>query len=151
MARIHAKRKGRSGSKRPFVKENPEWVPLEADEVVDTVVKLQADGLSTAEIGVRLRDGYAVPNVRLATGKSVMQVLQEKGVKIDLPEDLANLMRRAVRLQGHLKANSADLSNRRGLQLTEAKIRRLVRYYKDRGVVAADWDYSLKLAELQVK
>ncbi|HYU07016.1 MAG TPA: 30S ribosomal protein S15, partial [Thermoplasmata archaeon] len=42
-------------------------------------------------------------------------------------------------------------SNKRGLQLIESKIRRLSRYYKDRGVLPSDWDYSLKLAELQVK
>lgn len=151
MARIHARRKGKSGSKRPLIGTNPEWVPLGPKEILDTVLKLQADGLSTAEIGVRLRDSHAVPNVRLATGKSITQILQEKGVRFELPEDLTNLMRRAVGIQAHLKENRGDLSNRRGLQLTEAKIRRMVRYYKDEGVLPEEWDYSLKLAGLQVK
>ncbi len=151
MARIHAKRKGQHGSTRPFISKNPEWVPLEADEVVETVVKLHGEGYSKAAIGLRLRDLYAVPNVRLATGKSVAQILTGKGLTRELPEDLSSLMKRAVDLQVHVTANPSDLSNKRGLQLIEARIRRLSRYYKNEGVLPADWDYSRTLAELQVK
>jgi small subunit ribosomal protein S15 len=151
MARLHAKRKGKSGSTRPHLKANPEWVPLEKAEVEETIVGLHQEGLSTAAIGVRLRDGYGVPDVHLATGKSVLQILKGKGTKFALPEDLAALIRRAATVQTHLKEHRKDLSNKRGLQLIESKIRRLSRYYKEQGILPADWDYSLKLAELQVK
>lgn len=151
MARLHARRKGQSGSTRPFIKANPEWVAMDKGEVEDTVLKLHQEGLSTAAIGVRLRDGYGVPNVRLATGKSILEILQGKNVKFAMPEDLSSLIKRAMSLQVHLKEHSKDLSNRRGLQLIESKIRRLSRYYKERGLLPADWDYSTKVAELQVK
>lgn len=151
MARMHAKRKGKSGSTRPLLKASPSWVPLEATEIEETIVRLHGEGLTTAQIGVRLRDAYGVPNVRLATGKSLLEILRARGVRIDLPEDLSALMKRAVQVQGHLREHRKDLSNRRGLQLIESKIRRLSRYYKEQGVLPADWDYSLKLAELQVK
>src|SRR5437879_4051728 len=141
MARIHAKRKGQHGSTRPFISKNPEWVPLDANEIVEIVVKLHGEGASKAAIGARLRDAYAVPNVRLATGKSVAQILAGKGLTRELPEDL----------QGHLKTHPADLSNKRGLHLIESRIRRLSRYYKEEGVLPGDWDYSRNLAELQVK
>ena len=42
MARMHARRKGRSGSKRPLLTKSPEWVPLELDEVEETVARLAA-------------------------------------------------------------------------------------------------------------
>jgi small subunit ribosomal protein S15 len=151
MARIHAKRKGKSGSTRPFLKANPEWVTMERAEIEETILRLHQEGLSAAGIGMRLRDGYGVPNVRLATGKTVTQVLAERNAKSVLPEDLASLIRRASSLQGHLKEHVKDLSNKRGLQLIEARIRRLSKYYKEEGVLPADWDYSAKLAELQVK
>jgi len=144
MARIHAHRKGKSGSTRPYLKTNPEWVGMEK-------VRLHQEGLSTASIGVRLRDAYGVPNVHLATGRSVTEILSSKGTKFTLPEDLASLIKRAASLQTHLKGHRKDLSNRRGLELIESRIRRLSRYYKARGVLPADWDFSLKLAELQVK
>ncbi len=151
MARLHAHRKGKSGSTRPFLKANPEWVSLEKAEIEDTIVRLHQEGLSAAAIGVRLRDAHGVPNVHLATGRSVMEILTSKGVKFALPEDLASLIKRAASLQTHLKEHGKDLSNKRGLQLIDAKIRRLSRYYKERGVLPSEWDYSLKLAELQVK
>lgn len=151
MARLHAHRKGTSGSKRPLLATNPSWVSLDKQEIEDTIAKLHGEGLSSAQLGARLRDAFGVPNVKLATGKSVVQVLRAKGAKFELPEDLGNLMKRAVQLQVHLNTNPKDLSNRRGLQLTEAKIRRLARYYKREGLIPADWDYSLKLAELLVK
>jgi len=151
MARLHAKRKGKSGSTRPFLKANPAWVSVDAKEIETTVVRLHGEGLTTAAIGLRLRDAYGVPSVRLATGKGLADILKGKGVSFSLPEDLSGLMKRAVDLQGHLKGHRKDLSNRRGLHLIESKIRRLSRYYKERGILPSDWDYSIKLAQLQVK
>lgn len=151
MARMHARRRGQSGSRRPLVTRSPEWVGLESDEIVETVAKLAAQGRSSAEIGMILRDQYAVPNVRLATGKTVLQIMRSKGAKFEMPEDLGNLMRRAVELQTHLKANPRDTSNHRGLQLIEAKIRRLADYYQKSGVLPANWDYAVKVQELAAK
>ncbi|HYM40643.1 MAG TPA: 30S ribosomal protein S15 [Thermoplasmata archaeon] len=151
MARLHARRKGKSGSTRPFLKANPEWVAMEKAEIEEMILQLHQEGLTTAAIGVRLRDAYGVPNVRLATGKSVTQILKEKNIKFAMPEDLASLIRRAASLQPHFQEHKKDLSNQRGLHLIESKIRRLSKYYKEEGVLPADWDYSAKLAELQVK
>lgn len=151
MARMHARRKGKSGSRRPLVAKSPDWVPLEPDEVEETIVKLAAQGRSSAQIGLVLRDQYAVPNVRLAAGKTVTEILRAKGTKFEMPEDLGELMRKAVALQAHLKANPRDISNRRGLQLIESKIRRLARYYQEEGVLPGTWDYAVKVQELAAK
>ena len=151
MARLHAHRRGKSGSTRPFLRANPEWVSVEKADLEETIFRLHQEGLSAAAIGIRLRDAFGVPSVRLATGRSLTQILRSKGAKFALPEDLSSLIRRAASLQTHLKDHRKDLSNRRGLQLIEAKIRRLSRYYKELGVIPSDWDYSLRLAELQVK
>ncbi len=151
MARLHAKRKGKSGSTRPFLKANPEWVGMEKAEIEENILRLHQEGLSTAAIGTQLRDAYGVPSVRLATGKSITQILTEKNVKFAMPEDLASLIKRAAALQSHFQEHKKDLSNQRGLQLIESKIRRLSKYYKEEGVLPEDWDYSAKLAELQVK
>jgi len=151
MARMHARRRGQSGSRRPLVSKSPEWVGLEPDEIVETVAKLASQGRSSAEIGLILRDQYAVPNVRLATGKTVVEIMRSKGAKFEIPEDLGNLMRKAVELQTHLKVNRKDISNKRGLQLIESKIRRLAGYYQAAGVLPATWDYAVKVQELAAK
>ena len=151
MARMHARRKGKSCSKRPLITENPAWVTLSATEIEDIIVKMAKDSNGSAKIGLVLRDQYGVPDVKLATGKTITAIMKEKGVAPALPEDLANLMRRAIDLNVHLKENRGDISNRRGLMLIEAKIRRLERYYKANNVLPADWKYSLNTAELMLK
>lgn len=151
MSRIHSRRKGISGSKRPLLTENPKWVTQTAEEIGDLVAKLAGEGMTMAKIGLVLRDQYAVPNVRLATGKSIKEILDDKGVKPELPEDIQALMKRAVWLSGHIKKNPKDLHNTRGLRLIESNIRRLTKYYKREGVIPEAWNYSLDTAALQVE
>ncbi len=151
MARMHTRRKGKSCSKRPMITENPAWVPLNATEIEDIIVKFAKDGMGSAKIGLVLRDQYGVPSVKLATGKNLTQIMKDKEVASNLPEDMSNLMRRAIDLNVHLKNNRGDVSNKRGLNMIEAKIRRLERYYKSRGILPATWKYSLSNAELMLK
>ncbi|MFQ6107735.1 MAG: 30S ribosomal protein S15 [Thermoplasmata archaeon] len=151
MARMHTKKKGKSSSTRLQRTEKPKWVRLKPKEVEDLIVKYSKEGLSSALIGLRLRDQHGIPNVRLVTGKSITQILREKKLQPALPEDLANLMRKAVHLNAHMKSNPKDLHNKRGLQLIESKIRRIARYYIRTGVMPEGWKYSIETAELQVK
>ncbi len=134
MARMHTRRRGSSGSDRPVADEPPEWSDVDADDVEDRVVELAEDGFSPSQIGGKLRDegvtGTPVPNVKLATGKKVTEILEENDAGSDLPEDLENLMERAVRLREHVDENPQDKQNKRALQNTESKVRRLVNYYR---------------------
>lgn len=151
MARMHTRRRGKSGSNRPLVSENPSWVPIGEAEIEDLIVKHAKDGVGSAQIGLILRDQYGVPDVKLATNKTITQIMEENDVLSSIPEDLSNLMRKAISLNTHLRDNVRDTANRRGLALVEAKIRRLERYYKGNGTLPADWKYSLKNAELMLK
>ena len=134
-----------------MISESPAWVTLSAAETEDLIVKMAKDGYTSARIGLMLRDQYGVPDVKLLTGKCITGIMSEKGVAPALPEDISSLMRRAITLNVHLRDNKGDHSNRRGLQLIESKIRRLEHYYKDNGILPADWKYSLKTAELMLK
>lgn len=134
-----------------MLSENPSWVTMSASEIESVIVKMAKNGQTSAMIGLVLRDQYGVPSVKLATGKTVTEIMKDKGVASALPEDLSNLMRRAISLNVHLRNNPGDVSNRRGLNLIEAKIRRLEHYYKDNGVLPATWKYSLSTAELMLK
>ncbi|MFQ5909330.1 MAG: 30S ribosomal protein S15 [Thermoplasmata archaeon] len=151
MARMHAKKKGKASSTRPYRTKNPEWVQSKPKEVGNLVTKYAKEGLSSAVIGQRLRDQHGIPNIRLATGKSVTQILRDNKLQPSIPEDLTNLMRKAVQLNAHLKSNPKDLHNKRGLHLIESKIRRIAKYYIRIGVMPKGWKYSIETAELQVK
>lgn len=111
-------------------------------------MKLSKEGHSPSKIGIILRDQHGVPLAKPIVGKSVTQVLKERKLYSSLPEDLENLLRKATRLHVHYDKNKADLSNKRAMQITEAKIYKLSKYYKKRGVLPADWKYSPKAISL---
>jgi len=146
MARMYARRRGKSGSKRPFSfslrKTAPEWVDLTAEEVEKKVVDLHNQGHSTSEIGITLRDSHGVPSVTLVTGKKMTEILKEKNIAGEIPEDLQNLIRKALRLRKHIEMNKKDLHNKRELQLTESKIRRIAKYYRREKVLPEEWRYA---------
>ncbi len=148
MSRMHSSKKGRSGSPRPNLEKNPDWVTVEADEIEELIVKLAKRGRTASEIGVIIRDQYGVPDVELAIDKSVTEVLEENDLDPEFPEDLLALMERAVNLKEHLEEHPKDKANRRGLNLVESKIRRLVKYYKKEGKLDEDWKYSIDKAEM---
>ena len=150
MARMHARRRGRSGSQRPLITENPAWVPLSKEEIEDLIIKMGKDGVTMARIGLLLRDQHAVPDVKLATGRTVLDILKENDLQANIPDDLVALMRKAINLQAHLQENKKDLANKRNLQMVESKIRRIVKYYKREGSLPADWQYSIANAELLI-
>ena len=148
MARMHARRKGKSSSTKPYHTSVPEWVPLKASEVEELIVKMGKEGLSTAEIGTKLRDQYSVPSVKLCTGKKITKILQENKIQFKLPEDLSNLLRKVQNLDEHMRNNPKDLHNRRQMKLCEEKIRRMVRYYKTKDILPDDWKYKLESIKL---
>jgi len=151
MAKMHARRRGKSASAKPLVTESPEWVPMSREEIEQTVVKLAKEGMAASKIGMTLRDQYAVPSVRLATGKTMYEILDANGLRPSLPDDLVALMRRAINVNLHMAENQKDMANNRNMQLIESKIRRLVKYYKRNDILPQDWEYSIKNAELLIE
>ncbi len=129
--------------------EPPEWSDVDAEEIESRVVELAEQDYEPSQIGMKLRDegvtGTPVPDVKLATGKKVTEILDEHDAGSDLPEDLANLMERAVRLREHMEEHPLDHQNKRALQNTESKVRRLVSYYRG-DELDEDFTYSYDVA-----
>ncbi len=150
MARMHSRKKGSSRSRPPSVVKAPEWCDTSKEELEKIIMRLHDSGLPSSKIGLTLRDQYGVPNVKLILGKNLSRYLKGQGALPEVPEDLTNLMRRALHIRKHLKANDKDIHNKRSLQLIESKIRRLVRYYHDSGKLALSWKYTPEGAEMLV-
>ncbi|MCS7125389.1 MAG: 30S ribosomal protein S15 [Aigarchaeota archaeon] len=146
MARMHARRRGRSGSKRPISRLPPSWLKITPEEVEALIVKYAKEGYPPSLIGVILRDRHGVPLVKQLTGKTIKKILEENNVKPQIPEDLMNLLERARKMRIHLERNKSDKYNRHRLQLVEAKIHRLVKYYKRIGELPSDWEPKLAYA-----
>lgn len=142
MARMHSRKQGKSGSNRPARLEKPVWVEYSAEEVENLVVKLARKGHSKSMIGVILRDSYGIPLVKVVTGKPISQILKDNNIETALPEELTNLVKKALNIRKHLETNHKDLEAKKGLNRTESKIYRLIKYYKRKKVLAPDFKYS---------
>jgi len=138
---MHARRKGKSGSKKPIERTHPDW-SLKPDEIEKLIVKMAEEGKEPALIGLILRDTYGVPDVKAAIGKRITDVLEEHSILPSIPEDLSNLLAKRENLKKHLQEHKKDLHNLRRMHLIEAKINRLVKYYKRGGRIPLDWTYS---------
>ncbi|MBI3840469.1 MAG: 30S ribosomal protein S15 [Thaumarchaeota archaeon] len=148
MARIHSHRHGKSHQTRPIGKELPAWVTTSKEDAQAAIVKLGKEGVSPSRIGMTLRDDYAVPLVKSLLGKSLGEVLSEAKASPKLPQDIQDLIDRALRVQKHLQVHGSDRKNVHSLELIEAKIYRLSKYYKDRGILPNEFKYTAVVAQL---
>lgn len=142
------KKKGKSHQIRPVTKRPPTWCRYTPEEVEALVIRLAKEGHPPSKIGTILRDQHGIPLTKPITGRTISQILKEAKLAPSLPEDFEMLLRKAARLRVHLDKNKKDLSNKRALQIVEAKIHKLSRYYKRKGVLPPDWKYEAKAASL---
>jgi small subunit ribosomal protein S15 len=140
--------KGKSHTTRPVSKRPPNWCKYQPEEVEALIVKLGKEGHSPSRIGTILRDQHSIPLAKPITGKRILTVLRENSLAPTMPEDLTSLMKKAESLGLHLERNNTDLYNKRSLQLIEAKIHKLSRYYKRVGVLPKGWKYAPKIASI---
>jgi small subunit ribosomal protein S15 len=151
MARMYARKKGKSGSHKPMQRASP-WVKLKAAEIEEIVVNLAKQGKQSAEIGVILRDQYGIPSTRDTIKKRIARVMKDKKVYNEvLPEDMYNLVKKAVNLRKHMDKNKKDYTSYRGLELTESKIRRLAKFYKSEKALPEKWKWDADKAKLWVR
>jgi len=101
-----------------------------------------------SSIGTILRDQYAIPLAKPITGKSISETLEASNLAPTMPEDLSDLMRKAQSMAVHMEKNKKDLHNKRNMQIIEARIHKLSRYYKREGVLAKTWKYEAKVASV---
>ena len=149
MAKMHSRKKGRARSKKPTA--SAKWVEYKEKEVERLVIKLRKDGLQLADIGRLLRDQYGIPSVKQITGKTVTRILEENNLLSQLPDDLLNLLKRAVSVRDHLAKNKKDYTSKHGLELLESKIRRLIKYYIKAKKLPKGFAYEPERAKLLVE
>ena len=70
---------GISASALPFKRKAPLWQTMTPSSIVDMIVKLSKKGITPSQIGVSLRDQYAIPQTRFLTGKKIVRILKKEG------------------------------------------------------------------------
>jgi len=149
MARMYSRKRGKSGSRKPAELKAP-WVKYKEKEIEEIVVKLGKKGHQSAHIGVILRDQYGIPTTKINKVK-VSEIIKKNKLSPEVPDDMFNLLRKAVNLHVHMEKNNKDYTSKRGLELTESKIRRLAKFHIRDKNLPAGWKYDLDKAKLLVK
>lgn len=147
---MHSRKKGRAGSKKPVVTKPQPWISYSPEEIEQLVVKISKTGKSIAQIGLILRDSYGIPDVHKLAGKKVGQILKAHKIEQKIPEELVNLIKKEITIIKHLETNKHDMPSRRGLSLTESKIKRLTKYYKRKKLLPNDWKYNREQAKITI-
>jgi len=124
---------------------------MKREEVKRIIIELAKKGYGPSMIGLILRDSYGIPNVKKVVGKKISEILEENNLLPEIPEDLLNLLKRAVKLREHLKIHRKDKHSARGLIMIESKIKALVKYYKRVGKLPKDWEYDPEKAKILVQ
>ena len=145
---MHTHNHGKSHSIRPIELKKPDWIKMESKEIEELIVKYANEGMTSSQIGIKLRDQHAIPLVKPILNKTISDVLKENDLVPEIPEDLNNIVLRAVNLQKHLKENKSDNRNVRSLELIEAKVHRLSTHYKNKGIIPKKWKYKSVVAKL---
>ncbi|NCN38819.1 MAG: 30S ribosomal protein S15 [Candidatus Aenigmarchaeota archaeon CG_4_10_14_0_8_um_filter_37_24] len=151
MARIHARKRGKSSSKRPVGKGSPRWVKYKKQEVEKLIVKYAKEDKSSSEIGMILRDQFGIPLTKRVTGKGMTKIMKENNVYPKFREDIFNLFKQAMNLREHLAKNKKDYTSKRGLELLESKIRRLGKYYVKKKILPENWKYEPEKVKLLIQ
>jgi small subunit ribosomal protein S13e len=138
--------KGISKSSIPYKKKAPRWLNVDSSEVLKQIEALAKKGYKPSQIGVILRDNFAIPQSRMITGAKILRILKKKGLAPEIPEDLYCLMKRAVTVRKHIEKNKRDKGSKYRLILVESKIHRLVRYYKLTKQIPSNWRYDYQTA-----
>ena len=149
MGRLHTHNHGKSHSIRPIDPKKPDWVKQTNEEIEGLIIKYAKEGMTTSQIGLKLRDQHAIPLVKPIINKGIKEVLIENKLNPEIPEDLNNIVMKAVNLQKHLKENRSDNRNTRALELVEAKVHRLSTHYKKTGEIDQKWKYKSVVAQLE--
>ncbi|OLL22011.1 40S ribosomal protein S13 [Neolecta irregularis DAH-3] len=150
MGRMHSKGKGMAASALPYSRKPPSWLKTSPDEVVEQIIKYSKKGLAPSQIGVVLRDSHGIAQVKNVTGNKIVRLLKMNGIVSKLPEDLYNLMKKALAVRGHLERNRKDKDAKFRLILIESRIHRLARYYKTTGAIAPTFKYEAATAAAQI-
>ena len=148
---MHTGHHGKSKSRKP----EPESVNVPQDfnkeEVEKVIVEYAKKGMTGSQIGQNLKDKHNVPYVKQYFGKRLVTILKANKVAGDIPQDMMDLLRRAVIMRRHIEKNHNDVHNKVRLRRVEAKIWRLTKYYKRTGALPVTWKYEPDKVALLIK
>jgi small subunit ribosomal protein S15 len=118
-------------------KQRKEKTEINPEKIKELIVELYKKGNTPEKIGRILKEQYNI-SVKEVTGKKIMKILREKGLKV-FPTDLENVINRLKKLKEHYTKHRHDYKAKRAISILEARARILSEYYKRKGILPQDF------------
>eukprot|EP00997_Jenningsia_sp_PLL12_P008310 NODE_5066_length_605_cov_196.401079_g4373_i0.p1 GENE.NODE_5066_length_605_cov_196.401079_g4373_i0~~NODE_5066_length_605_cov_196.401079_g4373_i0.p1 ORF type:complete len:152 (-),score=25.10 NODE_5066_length_605_cov_196.401079_g4373_i0:73-528(-) len=150
MGRMHSNGKGISNSCLPYRQSAPAWLKTTARDTVKMICKMAKKGTPPASIGITLRDAHGIGQVKAVTGRKILRILKHNGMAPEIPEDLYNMIKKAVTVRKHLEKSRKDKASKYRLLLIESRIHRLARWYRKVKQLPSKWKYESSTASTLV-
>lgn len=137
---MHSSGRGISTSVKPFQTLFPTWLDVPVEDIRADIIKMSNKGISTAEIGNKLRDVYGVGDcTTILDGYSLSRFLEKEGNFIEIPEDVKDLVKRANILRKHINLHRRDKDAKFRLGLITSRLNRCVKHYKKKMRIPSTW------------
>ncbi|ORD96780.1 RS13 [Hepatospora eriocheir] len=120
---------------KPFTLQEPIYLEKTFGEIEQVIIAAAKKNIPASVIGHMLRDKHGIGKVEVVLGCGINEFLRKNGIVASIPEDLESLINHSNRIRAHLRLNKNDKDAKYRLGLTNSRLHRLLRYYKDKGVV----------------
>ncbi len=122
------------------------------EDIEKVIEELTKKGKTNADIGLYVKQNLKIKNIYAFCGEKIIDIQRRLKLKENkLPDDLLDLIKKAVKLLKHRDENKKDNRALRGYQITVSKINRLRNYYIKKGRIPKTWRYSQETAKLLTK
>ncbi len=93
--------------------EKPKWIKLKAKEIESMIIDLGKQKMSSAKIGIILRDKHGIPKVKEILNKRISQILEENEIIDSSEKD--SVTNKIESIKKHISKNKHDFTASKAL------------------------------------
>jgi len=116
-------------------------------DILNEIIQLAKQGYKKSDIGRIIREKYG-KRVKELFGKKLEKLLEENGIKEEIPEDLLAIFKKINRMLKHLEIHKKDIHTKKRLEEYEKSVQCLIKYYKRIGKLPKDFKYSREIVKM---
>lgn len=116
-------------------------------DILNEILQLARQGYKKSDIGRIIKEKYG-KKVKELFGKKLEKLLEENGIKEEIPEDLLAIFKKINRMIKHLEIHKKDMHTKKRLEEYEKSVQCLIKYYKRVGKLPKDFKYSREIVKM---
>jgi len=120
---------------------------VNTQDILNEILQLAKQGYKKSYIGKVIKEKYG-KKVKELLGKKLEKILEENGIKEEIPEDLLAIFKKINRMMKHLEIHKKDMHTKKRLEEYEKSVQCLIKYYKRVGKLPQNFKYSREVVKM---